>query len=67
MLPEPNTGKFCLDNAILNKPVRIFSISKAGSQYWLGDTNTVSASDARAQLNPVTSNEQAIIQFLRGL
>ncbi len=67
MLPEPNTGKFCLDNAILNKPVRIFSISKAGSQYWLGDTNTVSASDARAQLNPVPSNEQAIIQFLRGL
>jgi hypothetical protein len=67
MQPEVNTGKFCLNNAILNKPVRIFSISKAGSQYWLGDLNTVSASDARARLTPVTSNDQSIIQFLRGL
>ena len=67
MQPQLNTGKFCLDNAILNKPVRIFSISKAGSQYWLGDLNTVSASDARPQLTPVASNEQFIIQFLRGL
>jgi hypothetical protein len=67
MQPQLNTGVFCLDNAILNKPVRIFSISKAGNQYWLGEIKTISASDAGAQLTPVTSNEQAIIKFLRGL
>ena len=61
------THSFCFPNVPAGYPVRVVSVAKLESAYWLGNTSTETGTNSSLPLQPQEQAAIDLLDFLRGL
>jgi hypothetical protein len=67
LMMSPGADSFCADNIPTGIPVRVMAIAKTGPAYWITHTTTETGTNQTLSMNPNTTTDAVIVEFLQGL
>jgi hypothetical protein len=66
-LVADQNGNFCAMQVPSGYPVRVVTVSKTGTQYWIGDQSTETGTNSMVPVVPQMKTEFQALNFLKGL